>query len=295
MSVFCKQGEIRMFVYINGELVRKEDVVISPFDHGFLYGMGLFETFRVYNGHPFLLDDHIERLNNGLHVLNINAQYTREQIVDALHLLLKKNHLQDAYIRLNVSAGVGEIGLQTEPYYDPNVIIFSKPLPPMKGVEKKAKILNLTRNTPEGHERLKSHHYLNNILAKREIGQSMDCEGIFLTAEGYLAEGVVSNLFWIKDHVLYTPAIDTGILNGITRQFVLSLARKNGMETREGFFPINAALEADEVFVTNSIQEIVPIVEIAGSIKPGKTGEMVRKLQQKYRGYTDIAWGRKEL
>ncbi len=275
--------------------MKKEEAIISPFDHGFLYGMGLFETFRVYNGHPFLLDDHIERLNNSLQVLNINVQYTREQIAGALQLLLKKNRLEDAYIRLNVSAGIGEIGLQTEPYQNPNLIIFSKTLPPMKDVEKTALLLKIKRNTPEGHERLKSHHYLNNILAKREIGQSHDCEGIFLTAEGYLAEGVVSNLFWIKDEVLYTPTIDTGILNGITRQFVLELARKEGIEIQEGLYPVVAVLEADEVFVTNSIQEIVPIAEIDGCMKPGKTGEMVKKIKEQYRNFTETTWSRKEL
>lgn len=284
-----------MFVYMNGEVMSKEEAVISPFDHGFLYGMGLFETFRVYNGHPFLLDDHIERLNKGLHVLNINLQFSREQIVNALQLLLEKNRLQDAYIRLNVSAGMGEIGLQTEPYENPSMIIFSKKLPPMKEVEKKARILNLTRNTPEGHERLKSHHYLNNVLAKREIGNSQDCEGIFLTAEGYLAEGVVSNLFWIKDEILYTPAIETGILNGITRQFVIALARKNGIEAHEGLYPLSTLLEADEVFVTNSIQEIVPITEIDGFIKPGKTGEMMNQLKKQYRRFTETTWSRTEL
>lgn len=284
-----------MFVYMNGEVMNKEEAVISPFDHGFLYGMGLFETFRVYNGHPFLLDDHIERLNKGLHVLNINLQFSREQIVNALQLLLEKNRLQDAYIRLNVSAGMGEIGLQTEPYENPSMIIFSKKLPPMKEVEKKARILNLTRNTPEGHERLKSHHYLNNVLAKREIGNSQDCEGIFLTAEGYLAEGVVSNLFWIKDEILYTPAIETGILNGITRQFVIALARKNGIEAHEGLYPLSTLLEADEVFVTNSIQEIVPIAEIDGFIKPGKTGEMMNQLKKQYRRFTETTWSRTEL
>lgn len=205
-----------MFIYLNGDLVRKEDAVISPFDHGFLYGMGLFETIRVYNGHPFLLDDHLQRLNNSLEVLNIKTRYTRDEILEILHPLLKINELTDAYVRLNVSAGIGEIGLQTEPYVHPNLIIFAKPLPPAKGLqEKKSVILQLKRNTPEGFERLKSHHYLNNILAKREIGDHPECEGIFLTEDGYLAEGIVSNLFWIKDQKLYTPALETGILDGI--------------------------------------------------------------------------------
>ncbi|MFO1441899.1 aminodeoxychorismate lyase [Bacillus sp. Bva_UNVM-123] len=284
-----------MFVYLNGEVVKKEEAVISPFDHGFLYGMGLFETFRVYNGHPFLLDDHLERLNNGLKALNIQVQYTREKILSPLSILIEKNNLTDAYIRLNISAGIGEIGLQTTPYVEPNLMIFAKSLPQMNTLEKTAVILNIKRNTPEGYERLKSHHYLNNILAKREIGDKPDYEGIFLTTEGYLAEGVVSNLFWIKDNVLYTPTIDTGILNGITRQFVMKLARKNGMDIQEGFFLRDSVMEADEIFVTNSIQEIIPIVKIDGISKPGNNGEVVNVLKQQYRNYTDAIWSRKEI
>ena len=284
-----------MFIYINGEIIAAEEAVISPFDHGFLYGMGLFETFRVYNGHPFLLDDHLARLNNGLRTLNIDIQYSREQIVYELNRLLRKNHLTDARIRLNVSAGIGEIGLQLESYNDPNLIIFAQALSPMNEQEKMAVILHVKRNTPEGKERLKSHHYLNNILAKREIGNRLNCEGIFLTAEGYLAEGVVSNLFWMKDQVLFTPTIQTGILNGITRQFILYLARRNGIEIQEGFYSLDQALEADEVFVTNSIQEIVPIVEVDGMPKPGRLGEFVKLFKQQYKGYTETLWSRKEV
>ncbi|MBY0124437.1 aminodeoxychorismate lyase [Bacillus sp. S/N-304-OC-R1] len=282
-----------MYLYMNGKLVGKEDALISPFDHGFLYGMGLFETFRTYGGHPFLLDDHLDRLNNGLKVLNIDVRYTREEIVKAIRLLLKENKLEDAYFRLNVSAGIGEIGLQTEAYENPNLIIFAKPLPPQNPFqEKKAVILKLKRNTPEGYERLKSHHYLNNILAKREIGNSPDCEGIFLTKEEFLAEGVVSNLFWIKESTLFTPAIETGILNGITRQFIISLARKNGMHIHEGFFSLDEAIQAEEMFVSNSIQEMVPISSFDGKQMPGAKGEKVRKLQRLYQQHTVNLWSR---
>ncbi|MBS4193401.1 aminodeoxychorismate lyase [Bacillus sp. FJAT-49705] len=285
-----------MFLYMNGELVRKEEASISPFDHGFLYGMGLFETFRTYNGHPFLLDDHLERLNNSLEVLNIKALYSREDILAAIRLLLKENHLTDAYIRLNVSAGMDEIGLKTEPYTQPNLIMFAKPLPQRNPfLEKEAIVLKLKRNTPEGLERLKSHHYLNNILAKREVGNSHDCEGIFLTDEGFLAEGVVSNLFWIKDNILFTPAVETGILNGITRQFILKFAGKNGMMIQEGLFTLDQAMKADEIFVTNSIQEIVPISLFDGKKMPGIMGKKTIELQQQYDQFSKVLWSRKEL
>ena len=285
-----------MFVYMNGQFAKKDEIAISPFDHGFLYGLGVFETFRIYNGHPFLLDDHLERLNASLRVLNIEAEFTREETVKILNGLLAKNNLQDAYIRFNVSAGNGEIGLQTESYQEPNMIVFAKPLPPAGDMsEKKAVLLNLKRNTPEGTERLKSHHYLNNVLAKREAGPAMDIEGVFLTGEGFLAEGIVSNIFWYSDGVLFTPAVETGILNGITRRFVIALARNAGIEVREGFYKKEEAENADEMFLTNSIQEIVPVTEFAGKSFPGKSGILANSLFGKYEAYRETLWSRAYL
>ncbi|OIK15704.1 4-amino-4-deoxychorismate lyase [Bacillus sp. MUM 116] len=280
-----------MFIYVNGEIVNKEAAVISPFDHGYLYGMGLFETFRIYDGHPFLLDNHLERLNMGLEVLNIQKRFTREEVKDALKHLLDANGFTNAYIRLNVSAGVGEVGLQVEPYQKPNVLIFAKPLQEAgEMAEKKAVLLKLKRNTPEGLTRLKSHHYMNNILAKREIGSTPDVEGIFLTEEGHIAEGIVSNIFWRKGKTLYTPAVETGILNGITRQFIIQAAKGLEMDVEEGFFRPTEVFTADEIFVTNSIQEIVPILEYEGHQMPGKSGPIVQKLHQIYRESSVVLW-----
>ncbi|WP_026572988.1 aminodeoxychorismate lyase [Bacillus sp. UNC438CL73TsuS30] len=280
-----------MFIYVNGEIVKKEEAAISPFDHGFLYGMGLFETFRVYDGHPFLLDHHITRLNEGLKVLNIEKQFTREEVNNSLRVLLDANGLENAYIRLNVSAGIGEVGLQVEPYREPNVLIFAKPLPKAgEMAEKRAVILQLKRNTPEGLTRLKSHHYMNNLLAKREIGRSTDVEGIFLTAEDYIAEGIVSNIFWKKGNTVYTPSLATGILNGITRQFTMKAVKTLGLHMEEGLFSIEDVAAAEEIFVTNSIQEIVPIVEFEGHAMPGKSGELVQKLHQHYRESCNTLW-----
>lgn len=283
-----------MFIYVNGEVVNEAEVRISPFDHGFLYGIGLFETFRIYGGHPFLLDDHLNRLNQGLKQLNIQTEFRREQVLPMLQQLLNKNNFNDAYIRFNVSAGIGEIGLTVNPYQDPNVLIFSKPLPVFKE-EKSIKILNLRRNTPESNTRLKSHHYLNNVLAKREIGADPGLEGVFLTKEGFLAEGIVSNLFWIKENILFTPSIETGILNGVTRMFVIYLAKKLGFSVKEGYFHPEEILNADEVFLTNSIQEIVPVNMFEKCIKPGKQGSKVNLLNRHYQNLRSTLWSRDEI
>ncbi len=282
-----------MYIYINGECVLENEAKISPFDHGFLYGLGLFETFRVYNGHPFLLDDHFQRLAISLQQLNIRFDLNKKEICEIITQLLALNKLKDAYIRFNVSAGNAPIGLQTEVYSSPNVIVFIKPMPSLVH-KKKAVFLNTPRNTPEGAERLKSHHYLNNIIGKREV-ISADTEGIFLTNNGYVAEGVVSNIFWVKENKVYTPSLQTGILNGITRQFVIELLKKNAIPITEGFYSTKDVLEADEVFITNSIQEVVTITMLNNHLF-SKTNPISTWLQALYNAcITEQLWSIREM
>lgn len=285
-----------MLIYVNGSFVEASKARISPYDHGYLYGLGVFETFRIYNGHPFLFDDHYKRLMNALSSLRITWHLTKETVREIITELLVKNELQHAYIRFNVSAGTGEIGLQTEDYEEPSIIVFVKPLPaPDEVIEKEGVILKQTRNTPEGEFRLKSHHYLNNILGKRELGNTTAKEGIFLTEEGYIAEGIVSNLFFVKNNVLYTPSLQTGILNGITRMFVLEIAKVLELDVQEGFFLKEELLAADEVFVTNSIQEIVPLSHIGNVRFPGKEGHVTTQLLRVYEMYREKLWSKNEL
>lgn len=285
-----------MYVSLNGKIIKKEEAAISPFDHGFLYGAGLFETFRVYDGHCFLLDDHLERLNHGLQTLAIDRSFTREEVEGVVLSLLEANGYKNAYIRFNVSAGPGEIGLQAAPYTNPTVIVFSKPLPDGVELQEKASIiLSLNRNTPEGLERLKSHHYLNNLLAYRELGGTTGVEGVFLTKEGFLAEGIVSNLFWLKKQILYTPGLETGILDGITRRFVMQLAKEQGLTVEEGLYTPEDASDADEIFLTNSIQEIVAVTCFADVEMPGKKGAIASSLHKKYQTYCRFLYSRMNL
>jgi 4-amino-4-deoxychorismate lyase len=274
-----------MYIYLNGRILKEQEALISIFDHGFMYGLGLFETFRVYQGHSFLFYDHLSRLRQGLEELNINWGVTDDQLLQSIQELLDQNHLQDAYIRLNVSAGPSTLGLTTETYQNPTSIMYIKPIPELVK-EKEGVFLETPRNTPEGRNRLKSHHYLNNIFGKREIGQAPGKEGIFLTKEGNIAEGIVSNLFWVKNNVVYTPHVDTGILNGITRQFVLKLLEKETISYVEGFFNQSDFLESDEAFITNSIQEIIPIYKVEQHQFLGSKGPVTNYLQQQYHNYT---------
>jgi len=284
-----------MKIYFNGDYVNDFEVKISPYDHGFLYGLGVFETFRIYNGHPFLLFDHLERLRSSLDKLNIEWNVSNEEVQVILSNLVELNELKDAYIRLNVSAGDGEIGLYTGIYFNPNTIVFVKPIHPSNILEKEGVILNTPRNSPEGKERLKSHHYLNNIIGKKEIGNSPKLEGIFLTNEGFLSEGIVSNLFFIKNHILFTPHIETGILNGITRQFVIKWAKINGILIEEGYYTENDLLESDEVFITNSIQEILPITVIGERLFRVSDNSLINKLQSDYQHYRSFLSSMNEI
>ncbi|MFT4416006.1 aminodeoxychorismate lyase [Fredinandcohnia humi] len=283
-----------MFLYVNGEIVKTENARISPFDHGFLYGMGLFETFRIYDGHPFLLDDHLMRLEVGLKELQINFPVNRSELIAITEEVLKANGMLNAYVRLNVSAGNGEVGLPSTSYQTPSIILFMKEVPTTPK-EKQAMLLKTIRNTPEGEFRLKSHHFLNNIYAKRELGNNPHFEGIFQTKEGYLAEGITSNLFWVKDNKLFTPSLQTGILNGVTRAFVIKLAEAIGIEVVEGFFQAKELEMCTEAFITNSIQEIVPLHKIIDVGKPGQSGQITKQFQQLYSNYRTSLWSRNEL
>jgi 4-amino-4-deoxychorismate lyase len=245
-----------VYLYLNGDIIVSEQATISIFDHGYLYGVGLFETFRTYNGHPFLIDNHLDRLELGCQQVGMEWQRDAERVKRQISALLQKNELEDGYFRLNVSAGSQPIGLPSQPYTNLTEALFVKALPP-EVKEKKLVTVQTKRNTPEGTQRLKSHHYLNNIMAKKEA--PLDAEGVFLTAQGKVAEGIVSNLFFIKKGEMFTPSLSTGILNGITRECVLYIANKLGIHVHEGEYDLAFAQEAEEIFVTNSIQEIMPV------------------------------------
>ncbi|MGG0577091.1 aminodeoxychorismate lyase [Priestia aryabhattai] len=285
-----------MYIYVNGEVKPASEATISPFDHGYMYGLGLFETLRVYDGHPFLVEDHLDRLRSSLRELNIVWDYSTQDVLAIINSLLMKNNERNAYVRLNVSAGNGGIGLQVEEYDKPSTIVYMKSMPhPSSPLVKEGLILETKRNTPEGTVRLKSHHYLNNVLAKREVGSDLNKEGIFLTKEGFLAEGIVSNLFFVKDDWVYTPSLETGILNGITRQFIFTLLKKKNIEVVEGLFTAEQLLESDEAFVTNSIQEIVPLRSIKDKKFSVGDHTLTAQLQKEYRSYTMSLMSRREL
>ncbi|TMV44307.1 aminodeoxychorismate lyase [Paenibacillus mesophilus] len=284
-----------MKIAVNGRICDDQEAVVSVYDHGFLYGIGLFETFRTYRGRPFLLEPHMGRLSRSCTELGIRYIPNAPETESLIARLLSANGLPDAYVRFSVSAGVDLLGLPTADYEKPNVIVYVKPLPPRDERTytqgKPIQLLELRRNSPEGSVRYKSFHYMNNILAKREMRRyewAAGAEGIFLDGFGHVAEGIVSNLFWVKDEVVYTPSLVTGILPGITREYVIGLAERSGFDVREGLYEWSAVMEADEAFITNSVQEIVPVNRgydtngEARIIGGGLPGDLTRNLMKAY-------------
>ena len=272
-----------MWAWMNGEFVKADELRISPFDHGFLYGLGFFETFRTYKGKPFLLEEHIERLHKALDEFRIDVELDVDVFTTIIDELNARSGGEDGYFRLNVSAGAHDIGLAPSVYEKPTVILFRKTLPPLtRGKEKSAVWLKTRRNTPESEHRYKSHHYANNVLARLELPSLAEQEGFFLTEQGYVAEGITSNIFWVTDSILYTPALETGILAGITRNTVKRIAESLGIIVVEGLFTADKLEAANEVFVTNAVQELVPIHLLGSSRFDGKNGLVYMKLHERY-------------
>lgn len=289
------------YIGFNNGVIDAKDAKVSALDHGFLYGIGLFETFRTYGGVPFLLERHLDRLAEGCRQLGIPFKPDSAGLQDWIKRVMDKNELTEAYIRYTVTAGEDILGLPAGDYRQPNHLLYIKELPHFPDElyrhGKELQLLSLRRNTPEGPVRFKSLHYMNNILAKRElsgyISAANGAEGLMLTAQEKIAEGIVSNIFFVKDNILCTPDIATGILPGITREMVIELALAAGLPVEEGLYGWGQLKAADEVFLTNSIQEIVPVTALwqkaeRSLVGKGSCGSFTTKLMTLYRERTEL-------
>ncbi|QDH21312.1 aminotransferase class IV [Saccharibacillus brassicae] len=288
------------YVGLNGRIVDTAQAAVSVMDHGLMYGMGLFETFRTYGGEPFMFERHLERMLRGCDELRIRWDADPQALRAEIAALLAANGLAEGYVRLTLTAGCDELGLPSSRFYErPNRIVYVKALPTPPAAwyaeGRTLQVLHTRRNTPEGAERLKSLHYMNGILGRREldgIPGAEGAEGLMLTREGHIAEGIVANVFFAAGGTLHTPSVDTGILPGITRAFVLELARRLGIPVREGRYGLDRLAEADEIFLTGSVQGIVPVrllrqpdgTELA--IGAGRPGPLTLRLTEEYGHYT---------
>ncbi|MEK6765862.1 MAG: branched-chain-amino-acid transaminase [Planctomycetota bacterium] len=279
-------------VYINGKLYPKDEAKISVFDHGLLYGDGVFEGIRCYNGNVFRFSEHIDRLYDSARAISMKIQLTKDELKDAVINTLKANNLKNSYIRLIVTRGVGKLGLNPFNCSKSQIIIitdfiqlYSKELYE-KGLN--AIIVATIRNHSNAlNPNIKSLNYLNNILAKIECINAGATEGIMLNKDGYVAEGTGDNIFIVKNNEVLTPPTSAGILIGITRNVVMELAKEAGMTVREEQLTRNDLYNADECFLTGTAAEIIPVVNLDGrKIASGKPGKVTLSLLKKYQELT---------
>lgn len=271
-----------MLIYIDGEFLPKAEAKVSVFDHGLLYGDGVFEGIRSYNGRVFKLDEHLERLYDSAKSIMLQIPIPIETMKETVLETLRRNHLSEAYIRLVITRGVGDLGLDPDKCPKPSIIIIADKIAlyPQKFYEDGLEIVtaSVRKNYPEAiNPRIKSLNYLNNILAKIEGKQSGAVEVLMLNADGYVAECSGDNIFWLKNEVLVTPPVHMGILEGVTRNSVIDLARDAGMRVEERVFTRHDLYIADECFLTGTAAEVIPVVKIdrrvIGNGQPGKVTE----------------------
>jgi len=275
-------------VYIGGKLYEKADAKISVFDHGLLYGDGVFEGIRSYSGRVFRLKEHVDRLYASAVAIGLRIPMSRQEMADAIVSTLAANNLRDAYIRVVVTRGAGSLGLDPRKTTDPQVIIITDliSLYPEELYEHGLKIVTAAtiRSHPNTvNPRVKSLNYLNNILAKMEGALAGCLEALMLNHKGEVAECTGDNIFIIKDGVIHTPSIDSGILEGITRAAVIDLAREAGYTVVERTMDRYDVYTADECFLTGSAAEVIPVVECDGRpLGEGVPGPITRELRQRF-------------
>lgn len=275
-------------VYINGTLYDKEDAKVSVYDHGLLYGDGVFEGMRSYSGKVFRLDEHIRRLYDSARAIWLEIPITPDQMAAAVNDTLAANHLVDGYIRLVVTRGAGTLGLDPNRTANPQVIIIADKISlyPDEYYEKGLEIVTAStiRNHPAAlNPRIKSLNYLNNILAKIEGLKAGCVEALMLNIKGEVAECTGDNIFIVRDGVLYTPSLDAGILGGITRDAVIKLARESGRNVVECPMTRHDIYVADECFLTGTAAEVVPVVKIDNrAIGTGTPGPITRDLKERF-------------
>ena len=276
-------------IYLNGKLVDEKDARLSVFDHGLLYGDGVFEGIRSYNGVVFKLKEHIDRLYESAHTIMLKIPLSKAQMIEAVINTLRANKLKDAYIRLVITRGEGDLGLDPRKCLKPTIFIITHKIElyPEKYYKEGLKIVTVptTRNLPEAlNPQIKSLNYLNNILAKIEAINAGVEEAIMLNVHGYVAECTGDNIFIVKKGCLLTPPVYIGALKGITRGTVIGLARKAGVSVKEDVLTRHDLFNADECFLTGTAAEIIPVVKIDSRIiGDGKPGKMTLKLLADFR------------
>ena len=281
--------EKKLLIYIDGEFYPKSEAKVSVYDHGLLYGDGVFEGIRAYSGIVFKLKEHLDRLYRSAHTIRLGIPLTKSEITRAVLETLRKNNLKDAYIRLIVTRGIGDLGLDPRKCPKPTVIIITEPIIQIYGADAKEKGMTaviswVKRDSVDAttHE-IKSLNYLNSILAKIEANAAGVDEAICLDKNGFVCEGTGENIFMVKEGKVATPPISTGALAGVTRERVMKMAEDLGYTVVERNITPNELFNADEVFFTGTAAEVVPVREINRRIiGDGKPGPVTKRLMEEF-------------
>lgn len=281
------------WIYLDGQFVIKENAKISVYDHGFLYGDGIFEGIRIYNGNIFKCKEHLDRLYDSAKSIMLNIPLTYEEMQEALVETLRRNELRDGYIRLVVSRGAGNLGLDPNRCPKASVIIIVEQLAIYSEENYKTGLKTVSvsqrRNIPDAlNPKIKSLNYLNNILVKIQSNLAGAGEAIMMNAQGYVTEGSGDNIFVIKNGVITTPPCYLGALDGITRQAIIEICKKKGYTLKEEPFTMHDIYVADEVFLTGTAAEVIAVREVDGRIiGEGQAGPITLKLLEEFRAIVD--------
>jgi branched-chain amino acid aminotransferase len=284
-----------MKIFIDGKYFDERNAKVSVFDHGLLYGDGIFEGIRIYNGRVFKLKEHIDRLFCSAKAILLNIPLSHAELVKATVETCRKNKLREGYIRLIVTRGVGSLGLNPRSCKKPSVIIIADKIQlyPPAYYQRGLDIITVptTRSLHSAlNPAIKSLNYLNNILAKIEANNGGCEEAVMLNAEGFVAECTGDNLFIVKNDELFTPPLSAGALYGITRQTVIELAEAAGIEVSEPNLTRYDLFNADECFLTGTGAELIPVVKIDGRvIGTGRPGKFTRRLEEDYHALTKVS------
>lgn len=281
-----------MWVFLNDRFVRQEEAVVSVFDHGFLYGDGVYETLRSYGTRIFMRDQHLTRLRRSAEAIGLTIPIPDAQWPDLLHEAMRRNEVGndhvDAYLRITVSRGEGEIGLDPALCPRSTVVIMTKALHPSPSALSRdgvsLTVANTRRNLPAAlSPQIKSTNFLNNILAKRESIAAGTFDSLFLNWKDELTECTISNLFFVAGGTVHTPALECGILDGITRTIIITLAQEEGLPVREGHYHMADLRQADECFLTNTSMEVMPVSQVDSlPIGNGRPGPLTRRIQMRF-------------
>ena len=278
-----------MVVYVNGEIVERAEATVSAFDRSFLYGDGLFETIRAYHGVPFMLAEHLERMAGSTAELGIRMP-DREGISEAVAQLIERNGLSDAYVRITLSRGVHTGELVPDEPPEPTLVIEARPLHPYPSemYEKGGAVIvsSVKHDSSSPARRHKTTSYLPSLLAKREAKERGADEAILLDHEDRVAEGATSNVFCAWEGQLFTPPLELNILPGVVRATVLRLAREAGLEVHESIFSLTALRLSDEVFLTNSLMEVMPVRAVDREAATTVPGPITSSLAAAYKRLT---------